>query len=90
MRWESVTGHEPARLAMLRGTDKGTEIVMGAMKRWADAGDHYEVLMGVMWGLAHAPTAPGWTALDDLGGKIVRAQPVAGHGWRIDLANPAD
>jgi hypothetical protein len=90
MRWKALTGHDAARLAMLRGTDKGSEIVMAAMHRWAEVGDRYEVLLGVLWGMAHAPMAAGWSALDDLGGRIVRAQPVAGRGWRIDLADPAE
>jgi hypothetical protein len=88
--FESLVGHDAERMAVLRGAPKGSEIVMRAIQRFAAAGETSNVLIGVLWGLAHGPQGQGWAALDRLGGRIVMAAPMPGRGWHLEIADPAE
>jgi hypothetical protein len=85
-RFESrLDGIEPGRVAAMRGTLEGMQIVGEAVPGLADRGDTIDVLWAVLWALAHGPQGRGWPALDDLGGQLVRAFPIPGlQGWTID------
>src|SRR5690349_339286 len=43
LQYESILGHDAQRMATLRGTNKGSEIVMGAIKRSGDEYNAYDV-----------------------------------------------
>jgi hypothetical protein len=89
-RFESLVGHDAERMAMLRSTTRGSEIVMRAVQRAAAVGEAYDAILGVLWGLCHGPQGQGWAALDGLGGKIIMARPVQGRGWRLEIADRAE
>jgi hypothetical protein len=78
------------RMSLLRGTDEGSQFAMDSVERSAAKGEGRGVITGVLWGLAHSPQSPGWSGLDNLGGRIVRAHAVKHRGWLIQIAAPAD
>jgi hypothetical protein len=89
LHFEEGLGHSPERIALLRGTVQGFQLVMREVREFARRGMTYEVLMAVLWGLAHGPTPRGWKALEGLGGHIVTARLVPGRvGFDIHIFRP--
>lgn len=81
-------GMTAERMEILRGTEQGSQFGSDSIKRAAAEGRGRGVICGVLWGIAHHPQGAGWSALENLGGRIVRARHVPERGWWLEIASP--
>jgi hypothetical protein len=91
VRFERMIGTDPDQLPVLRGTTPGAEIVVKAGISFAREDMAWELALCVLWmqALGPDPASQGWSGLEDLGGRTVRAVWIPGQiGWHIQMMDP--